>query len=92
MYVGWLLAFWSTPTMTVSHLVFAAAMTTYILIAIRHEERGLAAAHADYADYRRRVPMLVPCIAVSQKYRDTLARRFRCPGSNTEEPTRQRAM
>jgi protein-S-isoprenylcysteine O-methyltransferase Ste14 len=61
LYVGWLLAFWATPTMTVTHLFFAAMTTAYILIAIRFEERDLEAAHgADYAAYRRSVPMLVP--------------------------------
>ncbi len=61
LYVGWLLAFWSTPTMTGAHLFFACMTTAYILIAIRFEERDLEAAHgASYAEYRRRVPMLVP--------------------------------
>lgn len=60
LYVGWLFAFWATPTMTVSHLVFAAGLTLYILVAIRFEERDLVQYHADYADYRRRVPMLIP--------------------------------
>lgn len=60
LYVGWFFAFWCTPTMTVTHLVFALATTGYILIAIQLEERDLVAAHPEYADYRRRVPMLVP--------------------------------
>lgn len=60
LYVGWLFAFWATPTMTVAHLLFAVATTAYILIAIQLEERDLAAAHPEYADYRRKVPMLIP--------------------------------
>ena len=60
LYVGWLLAFWSTPTMTLTHLLFAAVTTAYILVAIQLEERDLMDAHPEYAVYRRRVPMLVP--------------------------------
>jgi len=58
--VGWFFAFWCTPTMTISHLVFAIATSVYILIGIRFEERDLIAGHPEYEDYRRRVPMLVP--------------------------------
>jgi methanethiol S-methyltransferase len=46
--------------MTVAHLVFAVATTAYILIAIQLEERDLMAEHPEYAQYRKRVPMLVP--------------------------------
>jgi protein-S-isoprenylcysteine O-methyltransferase Ste14 len=60
LYLGLLLAFWSAPTMTLTHLVFAIATTLYILIAIQLEEYDLEAAHSEYAQYRRRVPMLVP--------------------------------
>ena len=61
LYVGWLLAFWATPTMTAAHLLFALTTTAYILIAIRFEERDLGDAYGEqYAAYRRSVPMLVP--------------------------------
>lgn len=60
LYVGWLFTFWAAPTMTVAHLVFALATTAYILIGIQFEERDLVAAHPEYAEYRRRVPMLIP--------------------------------
>ena len=46
--------------MTVTHLLFAVLTTAYILMAIRFEERDLIRAFPDYADYRNRVPMLIP--------------------------------
>jgi protein-S-isoprenylcysteine O-methyltransferase Ste14 len=61
LYVGWLVVFWATPVMTLSHLVLASLVTAYILFAIQFEERDLVAHFGDrYADYRREVPMLVP--------------------------------
>jgi methanethiol S-methyltransferase len=61
LYVGWLVIFWSAPTMTAAHLLFALACTAYILIAIRWEERDLVAAFGNtYSDYQARTPMLIP--------------------------------
>ena len=47
--------------MTVAHLLFAAATTAYILMAIRWEERDLTTFHGEeYARYRESVPMMIP--------------------------------
>jgi protein-S-isoprenylcysteine O-methyltransferase Ste14 len=61
LYSGFVLAFWATPVMTAGHLLLAAGMTVYILIAIRHEERDLVHLFGTtYQDYRRRAGMLIP--------------------------------
>lgn len=60
-YLGFIIAFWATPKMTVAHLVFAVATTVYILIGIYLEEKDLVAQFGDaYTDYKKKVSMLIP--------------------------------
>jgi protein-S-isoprenylcysteine O-methyltransferase Ste14 len=61
LYLGFVLAFWSTPTMTAGHLLFSVSTLAYILIAIQLEERDLVGLFGEtYVAYRRRVSMLIP--------------------------------
>jgi protein-S-isoprenylcysteine O-methyltransferase Ste14 len=61
LYVGWAIFFWATPRMTAGHLLLAAGMTAYMLVAVIFEEHDLIAHFGhQYEEYRRRVPMFVP--------------------------------
>lgn len=62
-YLGFFIAMWATPDMTMGHLLFAAAMTVYLVIGIRYEERDLVNHFgATYVEYQARVGMLLPGI------------------------------
>jgi protein-S-isoprenylcysteine O-methyltransferase Ste14 len=77
MMLGLLIAFWATPHMTAGHLLFAALMTSYILVGVYFEERDLARAHGQvYREYQARVPRLLP---------------FRGPASAQAGPLKARA-
>ena len=73
LYVGFFIALWATPTMTVTHLVFAAMASAYIVVGTLLEERDLKAAHPEYADYARRVPRYIPGLKRSRKAHSAVA-------------------
>ena len=59
--LGFIIAFWAAPTMTVGHLLFTLATTAYMLVAIQLEERDMVRFHGQaYVEYRQRVRMIVP--------------------------------
>ncbi|HYI77923.1 MAG TPA: NnrU family protein [Chryseolinea sp.] len=61
LYLGFMIAFWATPTMTIAHLFFAIMTTGYMLTAIQFEENDLIKHFgAKYREYKRSAPMLIP--------------------------------
>lgn len=61
LYIGWMTAFWATPTMTLGHLLFAGVLTGYMVGAAVIEERDLVAHFGrKYQQYQQRVPMFLP--------------------------------
>jgi len=68
LYTGFFIAFWATPTMSYGHLLLAAGMSTFMLIAIQYEERDLIDTFGnDYVAYRKRVGMLTPRLRRARK-------------------------
>jgi methanethiol S-methyltransferase len=66
LYIGWTIAFWATPTMTVGHLLFAVVLTGYMGVAAIVEEHDLVNHFGQqYEQYRRRVPMFLPKLTSS---------------------------
>lgn len=59
--LGFFIAFWAAPTMSVGHLLFAGVTTGYVLVALQLEERDLLDRFGKrYERYRKQVPMILP--------------------------------
>ena len=62
LYVGMMIGLWAAPTMTITHLVFAALCSSYIFIGTKLEEKDLEDALPEYRQYKKKVPMYLPKI------------------------------
>jgi protein-S-isoprenylcysteine O-methyltransferase Ste14 len=72
LYVGWIITFWAAPAFSVGHLLFASAMTAYILIAIPLEERDLAdQLGKPYEEWRARTPAFIPRVRGERQPQDS---------------------
>ena len=67
LYVGWFIVFWSSPEMSAAHLFFAVMTTSYILIAVRLEERDLEDELPQYRSYKSQVPRFIPRVSYRRK-------------------------
>lgn len=68
LYLGFMIAFWSTPTMTIAHLFFAIMTTVYMLTAIQFEENDLIKQFGTkYQEYKKAAPMIIPFVKISKK-------------------------
>ncbi len=88
LYLGFFIAFWSAPLMTVGHLLFAIEMSIFMLVAIQFEERDLIDVFGDaYRRYRKSTGMLLPGIGRSRVLRVTWGNR-KClsPGGHPIPP------
>ena len=67
--LGFIIAFWATPVMTVGHLLFAVVTTLYILVAVSYlEEPDLRKYIGErYETYQKEVPMLIPFTKLKKK-------------------------